>query len=140
MDLHEVKKRLQQHLSDGLVAVVGSGLSCAEGLPGMGELADHLQATVGPGLDGDDLSAWTAIGPLIKDKGLEVALLEKAPTPGLESAIASATAILVSERERKVVSEVFVGTRKLRLTKLIAHLLKPANGMPIVTTNYDRLV
>ena len=50
MELHEVKTRLQQHLSDGLVMVVGSGLSCAEGLPGMGELADHLHATVGLGL------------------------------------------------------------------------------------------
>lgn len=35
MDLHGVKTRLQQHLTDGLVLVVGSGLSCAEGLPGM---------------------------------------------------------------------------------------------------------
>ena len=140
MDLDQVKKRLQQHLSDGLVTVVGSGLSCAEGLPDMRELANHLQTAVGPGLDRDDLSTWAAIAPLIKDKGLEAALLENAPTPGLESAIASATALLVSDRERQVVTAVFAGTRKLRLTKLIAHLLKPPNGMPIITTNYDRLV
>lgn len=140
MDLDEVKRRLQQHLSDGLVAVVGSGLSCAEGLPGMGELADYLQANVGPGLSGDDLSVWAVIAPLIKDMGLEAALLVKAPTAGLESAIAAATAALVSERERKVVTEVFTGMRTLRLTKLIPHLLKPSNGLPIVTTNYDRLV
>lgn len=140
MDLHEVKKRLQQHLSDGLVTVVGSGLSCAEGLPGMTELADHLLASVGPGLSADDLVMWTAIAPQIKDKGLEAALLVTPPTPGLESAIAAATAVLVSERERKVVTEVFAGTRRLRLTKLIGHLLKPSNGLPIVTTNYDRLV
>ena len=139
MDLHEVKKRLQQHLSDGLVTVVGSGLSCAEGLPGMGELADHLRATVGSGLGGDDLAMWAKVAPLIKDQGLEAALLVMPPTPGLESAIASATAVLVSERERKVVTEVFAGTRKLRLTKLIGHLLKPSNGLPIITTNYDRL-
>jgi len=106
----------------------------------MGELAAHLIATVGPGLGDDDLSAWTAIAPLIKDKGLEAALQVKAPTPGLESAIASATALLVSERERSVVTEVFTGKRKLRLTGLIGHLLKPPNGLPIVTTNYDRLV
>lgn len=140
MDLHEIKKRLQQHLSDGLVTVVGSGLSCAEGLPGMGELADHLRAAVGPGLAGDDLAMWAKLAPLIKDKGLEAALLVMPPTPGLESAIASATAVLVSERERKVVTEVFAGTRKLRLTKLIRHFLKPSNGLPIITTNYDRLV
>lgn len=140
MDLHEVKKRLQQHLSDGLVTVVGSGLSCAEGLPGMGELADHLRATIGAGLGGDDLAKWAAIAHQIKDKGLEAALLVTPPTPSLEVAIASATAILMSERERKVVMDVFAGTRKLRLTRLVGHLLKPSNGLPIVTTNYDRLV
>lgn len=52
MELHNVKVRLQEHLSDGLVTIVGSGLSCAEGLPGMGELADHLLAEVGAGLEG----------------------------------------------------------------------------------------
>lgn len=140
MDLHELKTLLQQHLSDGLVTVVGSGLSCAEGLPGMGELAEHLRATVGTGLGVDDAAAWIAIAPRIKDKGLEAALLEWPPTPGLEAAITSATARLMSERERSVVTEVFAGQRKLRLTRLIKHLLKPPTGLPIVTTNYDRLV
>jgi SIR2-like domain len=140
MTLDEVKKHLQQHLSDGLVVVVGSGLSCAEGLPGMGELADHLIATVGPGLSVDDLDAWAAITPLIKTNGLEAALLAMPPPGTLESAIAFATALLVSERERNVVTEIFAGTRILRLTKLIGHMLKPANGLPIITTNYDRLV
>lgn len=140
MHLNEVKTRLQQHLSDGLVTVVGSGLSCAEGLPGMGELADHLRANIGPGLVGDDAAVWAAITPLIMAKGLEAALLERPPTPLVESAIAAATASFVGERERAVVTEIFAGTRKLRLTRLIAHLLKPPNGLPIVTTNYDRLV
>lgn len=140
MDLHEVKLRLQEHLSDGLVMVVGSGLSCAEGLPGMGELANHLCATIGPDLVGDDASTWAAITPLIVAKGLEAALLERPPTPMLESAIAAATASLIGERERGVVTEVFAGTRKLRLTRLIAHVLKPSTGLPIITTNYDRLV
>lgn len=139
-DLHEIKKRLQDHLSDGLVAVVGSGLSCAEGLPGMGELAAHLRAVVGASLSGTDLTLWTAIVPLIEDKGLEAALLATPPTASLEATIASATAALVSERERKIVTEVFAGTRKLRLTKLAGHLLRTPNGLAIVTTNYDRLV
>lgn len=140
MNLDEIKRHLQQHLSDGLVTVIGSGLSCAEGLPGMGELADHLSATIGPGLNADDLAAWGSVVPLIKANGLEAALFEKPPPQSLESAIASATANLVSQREREIVAEVFSGTRILRLTKLIAHLLKPLSGLPIVTTNYDRLV
>lgn len=140
MDLHTLKARLQAHLSDGLVTIVGSGLSCAEGLPGMGELADHLLTNVGHVLTGADAAAWTAAAQLITTKGLEAALLAAPPTPPLEASISAETGRLISERERTVVSEVFAGTRTLRLTRLLAHLVKPATGMTIVTTNYDRLV
>lgn len=140
MTLDEIKKHLQNHLSDGLVTVVGSGLSCAEGLPGMGELADHLCANIGAGLGVADLAAWAEIAPLIEEEGLEGALHAKAPTPELESAISTVTGAMIAERERLVVSSIFNGERQLRLTRLIGHMLKPSSGLPIVTTNYDRLV
>jgi hypothetical protein len=140
MTLDEIKKHLQGYFGDGLVTVVGSGLSCAEGLPGMGELADHLCTVIGTGLGATDLAAWSEISPLIKAKGLESALHEKAPTPALESAISVATGAMIADRERSVVASVFNGTRQLRLTRLLGHLLKPSSGLPIVTTNYDRLV
>lgn len=140
MELHDLKIRLQQHLSDGLVTIVGSGLSCAEGLPGMGELAEHLCAVIGPRLGAPDVAAWPEISELIKQNGLEAALLVKPPSAGIESAIAKATAELIASRERIVISEVFEGVRTLRLTRLIGHLLKPASGLPIITTNYDRLI
>jgi hypothetical protein len=106
----------------------------------MGELANHLCAVIGPSLAGADSAAWAEIEPLIRAKGLEAALLEKAPTAAIEAAIAVATAELICEREQSVVTEVFAGVRTLRLTRLIAHLLKPSTGLPIITTNYDRLV
>ena len=140
MDLHNLKKRLQEHMSDGLVTVVGSGLSCAEGLPGMGELANYLIAQVGSAVTGTDAALWTDVIALIKTKGLEAALLEIPPTPTLETAISTATGRLIAGRERAVISEVFAGTRKLRLTRLLTHLVKPPTGLTIVTTNYDRLV
>jgi hypothetical protein len=140
MDLHNVKVRLQEHLSDGLVTIVGSGLSCAEGLPGMGELATYLRSEVGGGLTGADAAAWASAELLIATKGLEAALLAAPPTPALEAAISAATGKLIAERERAVVTEVFAGARTLRLTRLLAHLVKPPTGLTIVTTNYDRLV
>lgn len=140
MDLDGVKVRLQDHLSDGLVTIVGSGLSCAEGLPGMGELAAYLSATVGPGLTGGDETAWAAASALFPTKGLEGALLAVPPTSAVEAAIASATGKMISERERAVVCEVFAGSRELRLTRLLRHLIRPTTGLVIVTTNYDRLV
>ena len=96
MDLHELKLSLQRHFTDGLVTVVGSGLSCAEGLPGMSELASHLQTVIGDGLEAADKAHWAALAPLIATKGLETALLELAPTPALESKIVAQTAELIA--------------------------------------------
>ena len=45
MHIGEIKKRLQEHFTDGLVTIVGSGLSVACGLPGMRELAVALDET-----------------------------------------------------------------------------------------------
>jgi hypothetical protein len=140
MTLDEIKQHLQDHFSDGLVTVIGSGLSCAEGLPGMEELADHLCATIGAGLGAADLAAWAEIVPLIKTMGLEGALHEKAPTAALESAISTAAGSMIVERARLVIASVFNGVRQLRLTRLLGHMLKPSSGLHIVTTNYDRLV
>ena len=140
MTLDAIKKHLQEHLSDGLVAIVGSGLSCAEGLPSMGELARHLSSEMKTGLCAADAALWEEIKPLLTTQGLEAALLAKAPTPTLEAAISAMTGLLIAARERQAVSEVFSGVRKLRLTRLITHLLKPSTGLPIVTTNYDRLI
>jgi hypothetical protein len=39
MNINDLKKHLQNHFRDGLVTIVGSGLSVAEGIPGMPALA-----------------------------------------------------------------------------------------------------
>ncbi len=138
--MHEVKLLLQRHFADGLVIVVGSGLSCAEGLPSMPELANHLIAVVGKGLSAPDQELWRQIVAKIKGNGLEAALLTIGPSPVLEAAIATATSDLILAAEKKVIGEVFEGIRTLRFTRLLPHLLKPPMGLPIVTPNYDRLI
>lgn len=140
MDLDAIKSALQRHFSDGLVTVVGSGLSCAEGLPSMADLADHLLATIGDGLDGADVDLWKTIAPAIKDHGLEAALLKHSPSPALESKIIARSAELVALQERAVIEEVFSGDRTLKFSRLLPHILKPEAGLPVITTNYDRLL
>ena len=140
MLLHGLKLLLQSHFTDGLVTVVGSGLSCAEGLPGIAELASHLESTLKSDLSGNDLERWLDLCPRIVEKGLQSALLEKPPTSTLEAAIVARTSDLILAREREVVTKVFSGKRVLPFTRLLKHLLKPDTGIPIVTTNYDRLI
>lgn len=79
----------------------GQALSRAEGLPGMGELANHLFAAVEAGLSAADIALWEEIKPLIAAQGLEAALLVRARTA--EAAISATTGTLIATRERKVV-------------------------------------
>ncbi len=140
LDPNLLMSRLQQHFSDGLVIIVGSGLSCAEGLPGMGELADHLKETVENDLSGPDNECWAQLSTLIAAKGLEAALLEQTPTPQIESSIMKRTTELIAQKEQEIVAQVFERSRTLTFTKLLKHILKPDDGIPVVTTNYDRLL
>lgn len=139
MELGALKKQLQGHFGDGLVLIIGSGLSCAEGVPGMGAIGSHLMAQLPGVLSADDQQLWQQIYPLIATEGLEAALLKHAPTPSLEVAIVQHTGDFIAQAEASIIAEVFSRSRSLRLTKLIPHLLKPGSGIPIITTNYDRL-
>ena len=60
MDYDELVKFVQGHFTDGLALVIGSGLSSAEGIPGMPELAAHLCARAGA-LVGADATLWSLI-------------------------------------------------------------------------------
>lgn len=139
-DLHDLKRHLQGCLGDGLTLVVGSGLSCAEGLPGMRDLAIHLERDVPLHHRSEDEARWREIAGFIGTIGLEPALLRAPPGPELEAVIVDSTARLIAEAETRTIAEVFSDRRRLRLTRLVPHLMKPDAGIPIVTTNYDRLV
>lgn len=141
MDIGDLKTRIQDHFTDGLVTIVGSGLSVAEGVPGMGALADHLQANVPTRLHPTSQPAWAKISAeLAKGTDLETTLLKCPPDADLEALIVSLTASLMLEAENRIISEVVNGHRTLRFSRLLKHMLKPKTGNPVITTNYDRLI
>lgn len=141
MDLHDIKEYLQNHLSDGLVVIVGSGLSCAEGIPGMGRLASHLRENIPGVARPEDEAQWTEVAILLENgTDLETALLNVKVTEELESVISDITHSFILEFETKIISEVSNNGRVLRFSRLLSHLLKPKSGIPVITTNYDRLI
>ena len=141
MELTEIKRQLQDHLSDGLVVVVGSGLSLAEGIPGMPALADHLKNKVPSRLHADSKQIWAGIeNCLDAGEGLERALHKNIPDARLEELIAELTIELLMPLEEEIIRDVLTGKRSLRFERLLKHLLKPNSGIPVVTTNYDRLI
>ncbi len=141
MDLHEIKEHLQNHLSDGLVIIIGSGLSCAEGIPGMSGLASELKEKIPKLITGTAKSLWDNVVHLLEEgKNLEEALLEIKVDEELEKAIIEVTHNFISHHEKSILADVFDNGRTLRFSSLLPHLLKPKSGINIITTNYDRLI
>lgn len=139
MDFDSVIAFIQKQFTDGLVLVVGSGLSAAEGLPGMPQLAAHLKASASV-LLGDDAKLWQQISTKLDAEGLEAALHKYPPTESLETWIVTHTCEYLAPKERAILSDVISGKRSLRLTAFLSNILKPPSGLPILTPNYDRLV
>ena len=140
MDYDALVTFVQEHFTDGLALVIGSGLSTAEGIPGMPALAMHLSNSAGV-LTGTDATLWLQIKTVLDaGGGLEAALLQHPPSPTLEVWIARETCKQLMPKEREIMSAVLRGDRSLRLTTFLARVLKPTNGLPILTPNYDRLI
>ena len=136
-----LKKELQAVFSDGLVTVIGSGLSCAEGLPGMGALATELIAKVPSAIPDADKAIWSAIEACLDSHGLEGALLKHPPTDSIESAIVQITSSLVLSKEQETMTACMNGIRKLKIANLFPHISAATPKIAhIITTNYDRLI
>lgn len=138
MQYDQVVQFAQKHFTDGLVLVIGSGLSAAEGLPGMPELAQHLTRESGK-LPEACRDHWLGIEHSLNE-GLEAALLKNPPNETLESWIVKQTAALLASCEARVMAQTIVTGRQLRLTSFLHRVQKPIDGIPILTTNYDRLI
>lgn len=140
MDYDALVRFAQEHFTDGLALVIGSGLSSAEGLPGMPALATHLTIESSE-LKGTDATLWEQIRALLNaGEGLEAALLQRPPSDTLELWIAQKTCELLIPQERAIMSAVIRRERTLRLTTFLTKVLKPTAGLPILTPNYDRLI
>ena len=139
-DIDSIKQNLQRHLSSGLVVIIGSGLSCAEGLPGMRGLIQHL-SRADPndgGINDDDLS-WSDLLQSMNEKGIETALHENNISDKLADFIRKEIAKCIIDPEKNIIKETLYGSKILKFSRLLPHL--PSNErLPIITTNYDRLI
>ncbi|MDD2465787.1 MAG: SIR2 family protein [Desulfobulbus sp.] len=139
-DINSIKQALQRHLSSGLVVIIGSGLSCAEGLPSMQDLAQHL-STVDPSDAGINLTDnfWCDLVKSMNKDGIESALHQNTIDEPLADFIRKETAQYIIDPETKIIQQTLAGAKRLKLSHLFPHL--PSNDrLPIITTNYDRLV
>jgi hypothetical protein len=141
LDLSEVKKRLQDHLQEGLLLVVGTGLSSAEGVPGMGALAEHLKKVIPRRIGTTPDPGWEdVVASLDGGDHLETAMGKHVLHMTTVEAIVVETANLVGTVERQIIEAVLEGRRVLPFSTFAAHLFKAAKKFHLITPNYDRLI
>ena len=107
MDSDTIKKQIQNHFTDGLVTIVGCGLSSAEGLPGMSELTTYLKKEMQDCVSGEDLALWNKINKILEEgNNIEEALIIQAPTESLENHIIDKTTNFILEAETDIINQV----------------------------------
>ena len=142
LKVDEVKKHIQDFFSNDTVTIVGSGLSAAEGIPGMGGLADELRTKMPAKLStDDDREVWKkVVEKLDAGIGLEKSLQEVQVNISIEDAIRSVTGEFIYLAEKKIIDEMINSGRTLRFSDYIKRFNIDQNGMAVITTNYDRLI
>lgn len=141
LELSEIKKSLQDHLQEGLLLVVGSGLSMAEGIPGMGSLAEHLKSVIPSKLTLSPDQGWDVVVAALDAGDHLEAAMDKATLQSVTvEAIVEATAVFISAEERKIFERVLNGKRVLPFTTFTQHLFKAGKKFHLITPNYDRLI
>lgn len=142
MELDVLKRTIQDYFQDQTVTIVGSGLSLAEGIPGMGALAVHLNSRL-PSLiaSPEDDANWKAIShELNSGIGLEMALQKVKPTPTIEELIRAETANLIGTADTELLQKIIYSQHQLRFAEYLSHFNIRNNGLTVITTNYDRLI
>lgn len=139
----DVYGRVQGLFQRGLVVVIGSGASCAYGLPSMGELSDHLLLRVPSGLgeaNADLADEWGQIEASLRAVQSLEAALEGGVSQELADIITTLVADRVGESESDAVATILSDSKTSALGKLLEHALRVTNVVDVVTTNYDRLI
>jgi len=138
--LESTYKSVQDCFALTPVIVLGSGYSCAFGIPGMTELKDYICSEVPKVVASDDKQTWKTFKEKIQHSSLEAALQEIQLSPQLTDIIIQKTWDSTFPADRKVLEHVIQNPSYLSLSRLYRHLFNSTHQrIQLITTNYDCL-
>lgn len=140
----QVYSDVQAIFGRGLAIVVGSGASCALGLPGMGQLAKHLLEAIPRRIASQSLPCLQEWAPIAEQLRADIGLEEAFTAVDLSDLLSDLIATEIAERiladETGAIAGILSSTEDSSFGKLFAHILQTAPAVDVITTNYDRLL
>lgn len=141
LELNKVKKQIQDHLQEGLLIIVGTGPSIAEGISGMRSLAEHLKKVMPLKMGSTPDPEWdNVVVALDRGDHLEAAMGKTKLHPRTIEVIVAETSALIIKEEQQIFERVLGGVRILPFTPFLKHIFKAGKKFHLITTNYDRLI
>ena len=135
MDKDSIYKTFQEICRQIPVIILGSGPSCAAGMPSMGGLAKHLLEKLGKNTS----DYWREISDdLHKNVDLETALNRTLPDENLSKEIIKTVGAYISDKDREVKDRYFNRQITIPVECLIDYFREEI--LTIITPNYDCLV
>lgn len=135
MDKDSIYKTFQEICRQIPVVILGSGASCAAGIPGMEGLAEYLLEKLGSNTS----DKWTDISnDLRKGIDLETALNRTPPDENLSKEIIKTVGAYISNKDREVKDRYFNLQMTIPVECLIDYFRSEI--LTIITPNYDCLV
>ena len=135
MDKDSIFKTFQEICRQIPVVILGSGASIGAGIPGMGDLSDHLLKA----LHDNTSTEWKNIRNDLQNKiGLETALSNNPPGESLNNEIIQIVGRYISRKDKEVRNGYFDSHVAIPVERLLNYFR--SETVTIITPNYDCLV
>lgn len=141
MNKNDIFKAVQDLMRTPPLFLIGTGGSIPYGLPGMAQLATHLETSLTPKYAQD--SEWATFLERLDDgEDLETALTGLPLSEKIQNDIIRETWNLVSEADLNLFEELILKRKSIEdFSALLRYFYNPApQTMNIVTSNYDRVI
>lgn len=140
-DMDNLKKQIQSFFDQGTVTIVGSGLSCAEGISGMKALSKKLIEDVPDRLSAEDMEYWRSIEETLNNgTDLESTLQQNKVTSNIEKAIVESAYELISCEDISIFTEIIEKGKTLKFSEYLSCFNIDLYNLVVITTNYDLLI